>query len=75
MARAPRGEVTDERTPEQLEAVRQRFSGNPFRVLSDLTPEERIHAERVRRAYQAAAQGDWGPGIALGLFSADAGSR
>lgn len=71
MARAPRRE---ERTPEQMEAVRERFSNNPFVLEKNMTQEEKIYFARLRRAFQAAAQGDYGPGIAMGIFSEDAGS-
>ena len=63
------------RAPRNAEGDKSRFTDNVFVNVKDMTEEERIRSERIRRAYIAAANGDWGPGIALGLFPADAGQE
>ena len=52
------------------DADMSRFTDNVFVNVKDMTEEERI-----RQAYIAASNGDWGPGIALGLFPADASQK
>lgn len=74
MARAPRLEG-DDRPQEEIDAARERFTDGSFVLWKNMTPEEQILSERKRLAYIAASRGDWAPGIALGLFPEDAGSR
>ncbi len=62
-----------ERTPEEEAGARARFSDNPFILEKDMTPEQKVWFARLRRAFAAAARGDYGPGIAMGIFSEGAG--
>ena len=60
------------RDADREEAARGRFSGQAFVNPDDMDPEERERMEALWAAYDAADQGDYGPGIALGIFPEDA---
>lgn len=59
-------------TPEE-EAARARFGSGPgFTRLDHGTPKEQARRPAIVATFDAADQGDYGPGIALGIFAAGA---